>query len=86
MEQETVYFPLDSMDILAVARRAGVSTATVSRVLNGTKRVNAETAQRVRTAIEELNYIPNNHARSLRSGKNNLFGILISDVRNPFFS
>jgi len=42
-------------------------------------------AARVRAVVKELNYIPNNHARSLRSGRSNLFGILISDVRNPFF-
>jgi DNA-binding LacI/PurR family transcriptional regulator len=73
------------MDISTVARRAGVSPATVSRVLNGTRRVKEPIAERVRAAVEELNYIPNNHARSLRSGRSNLLGILISDVRNPFF-
>jgi LacI family transcriptional regulator len=73
------------MDIVTVARKAGVSTATVSRVINGTRRVSEPIATRVRAAIEELNYIPNNHARSLRSGRSNLIGILISDVRNPFF-
>jgi LacI family transcriptional regulator len=73
------------MDIVTVARKAGVSTATVSRVINGTRRVSEPIAQRVRSAIEALNYIPNNHARSLRSGRSNLIGILISDVRNPFF-
>jgi LacI family transcriptional regulator len=73
------------MDISTVARRAGVSPATVSRVLNGTRRVKEPIAARVRAAVEELNYIPNNHARSLRSGRSNLLGILISDVRNPFF-
>jgi LacI family transcriptional regulator len=73
------------MDMLTVARKAGVSTATVSRVLNGTRPVKAAVAARVRAAIKELNYVPNSHARSLRSGRSNLFGILISDVRNPFF-
>lgn len=73
------------MDMLTVARKAGVSTATVSRVLNAARPVNEATAARVRAAIKELNYVPNNHARSLRSGRSNLFGILISDVRNPFF-
>jgi LacI family transcriptional regulator len=57
----------------------------VSRVLNGNRPVSPAAAARVRAAIEELNYIPNSHARSLRSGKSNLFGILVSDVRNPFF-
>lgn len=73
------------MDIVAVARRAGVSTATVSRVLNSSGSVREPTAERVRQAIAELQYVPNNYARSLRSGRSNLFGLLISDVGNPFF-
>jgi LacI family transcriptional regulator len=73
------------MDILSVARRAGVSTATVSRVLNSSNKVREDTAARVRTAIEQLQYIPNTTARSLRSGKSNLYGLLVSDIRNPFF-
>jgi LacI family transcriptional regulator len=73
------------MDILAVARRAGVSTATVSRVLNSSNKVREDTANRVRAAIQELNYRPNSNARSLRSGRSNLFGIIVSDIRNPFF-
>lgn len=73
------------MDILAVAKRAGVSTATVSRVLNSSSKVREETAARVREAIAELQYVPNTSARSLRSGRTNLFGIVVSDIRNPFF-
>jgi DNA-binding LacI/PurR family transcriptional regulator len=73
------------MDILSVARRAGVSTATVSRVLNSSNKVREETAARVRIAVEELQYVPNTSARSLRSGKTNLYGLLVSDIRNPFF-
>lgn len=73
------------MDIVAVARRAGVSTATVSRVLNSSNKVRESTANKVRLAIEELNYRPNSYARSLRSGRSNLFGIIVSDIRNPFF-
>lgn len=73
------------MDIVAVARRAGVSTATVSRVLNSSNKVRQSTAEKVRKAIEEMNYRPNSYARSLRSGRSNLFGIIVSDIRNPFF-
>lgn len=73
------------MDILAVARKAGVSTATVSRVLNGSSKVRESTAKKVRSAVQELNYHPNSHARSLRSGKSNLYGVIVSDIRNPFF-
>lgn len=73
------------MDIVEVAQKAGVSTATVSRVLNGSNKVRESTAARVRAAVEELNYRPNSYARSLRSGRSNLFGIIVSDIRNPFF-
>jgi DNA-binding LacI/PurR family transcriptional regulator len=74
-----------SIDIGAVARRAKVSTATVSRVLNGSSKVREDTATQVRAAIQELNYRPNGSARSLRSGKSNLYGLIVSDIRNPFF-
>lgn len=73
------------MDIGSVARRAGVSTATVSRVLNRSSKVREETAIRVRRIIEELKYVPNNAARTLRSGRSNLYGVIVSDIRNPFF-
>lgn len=73
------------MDIQAVARRAGVSSATVSRVINGSNKVRPATAEQVRRIIEELNYVPNTNARSLRSGRSNLYGIIVSDMRNPFF-
>lgn len=73
------------MDIVAVARKAGVSTATVSRVLNAPSKVRETTAARVRAAIEQMNYRPNSNARSLRSGRSNLLGIVVSDIRNPFF-
>lgn len=73
------------MDIHGVALRAGVSTATVSRVMNRSSKVREQTALRVRQAIEELNYVPNNTARTLRSGRSNLYGVIVSDIRNPFF-
>jgi DNA-binding LacI/PurR family transcriptional regulator len=73
------------MDIITVARRARVSTATVSRVLNHATSVRASTAAQVRKVIEELGYIPNTSARVLRSGRSRLFGIVVSDIRNPFF-
>lgn len=73
------------MDILTVARRAGVSTATVSRVLNSSNKVREATAARVRATIQELQYVPNTSARSLRSGRTNVYGLVISDIRNPFF-
>jgi len=73
------------MDILQVAKRANVSTATVSRVLNGFPGVREKTAARVRRAVAEMNYVPNPNARSLRAGRSRLFGLIVSDVNNPFF-
>src|SRR5918911_800042 len=68
-----------------VAREAGVSTATVSHVINNTRFVSPETRERVMRAIERCNYYPNAHARSLASGRSDTLGLLISDISNPFF-
>jgi DNA-binding LacI/PurR family transcriptional regulator len=73
------------MNIKEVARRAKVSTATVSRTINDSKKVKPSTAERVRKAIEELNFYPNTHARTLVSGRSRLLGLIISDITNPFF-
>jgi DNA-binding LacI/PurR family transcriptional regulator len=73
------------MDIQQVAKRAGVSTATVSRVINGSQKVRPATAERVRQVIAELNYVPNTSARNLRMGRSELFGLVVSDIKNPFF-
>ncbi len=69
-----------------VARVAGVSVATVSHVINGTRKVNSETQARVRRAIEELGYQPNAIARSLRKRVTYAIGVLVSDITNPFFA
>ncbi len=73
------------MNIAAVARRARVSTATVSRVINGTAFVSPATAERVRKAVEALNFYPDVNARTLGSGRSGLFGLIISDITNPYF-
>jgi DNA-binding LacI/PurR family transcriptional regulator len=73
------------MNIREVARLAKVSTATVSRTINGSDKVTPETAERVRRAIEELKFYPNTNARALGSGKSSLYGLIISDITNPFF-
>lgn len=73
------------MNIKEVARLAGVSTATVSRTINGSDKVTPETAERVKRAIEELKFYPNTNARALGSGKSSLYGLIISDITNPFF-
>jgi LacI family transcriptional regulator len=73
------------MNIKEVARLAKVSTATVSRTINGSNKVTPETAARVRKAIEALRYYPNTNARALGSGRSSLYGLIISDITNPFF-
>ena len=73
------------MNIREVARLAKVSTATVSRTINGSDKVTPETKERVQRAIEELKFYPNTWARALGSGRSNLYGLIISDITNPFF-
>ena len=68
-----------------VAKRAGVSPATVSRVLNKTHYISAETRQRVLQVVEQLNYYKNVHARRLSTGQSDLFGLVISEIANPYF-
>lgn len=68
-----------------VARRAGVSVATVSHVLNKTRYVAPETQQRVIQVVQELKYYKNAHARRLARGHSDFFGLIISDIENPFF-
>ena len=68
-----------------VARRAGVSLATVSRVLNNNEYISEETRRRVLDAVREFNYFKNVHARRLATGRSDLFGLVISEIANPYF-
>ncbi len=72
-------------NIKDVAEQAGVSTATVSHVINNTRFVSKETRIKVMDAMEDLNYHPNLAARSLRSQRSNIVGLLVPDVANPFY-
>lgn len=69
-----------------VARRAGVSTATVSRALSGADGVSEAVRQRVIATARALGYRPNTVARSLRTTRTQTFGLIVPDVVNPFFS
>ena len=69
-----------------VAQRAGVSTATVSYVINETRRVSDETRTKVLAAVEELGYRPNRIARSLVRGETHTIGLILPDNANPFFA
>ena len=71
-----------------IAGKVGVSTALVSYVLNGLekeKRVGPEIVKKIREVVGELNYKPNQIARSLRRGTTNSIGLIVADIANPFF-
>jgi LacI family transcriptional regulator len=72
--------------IYDVARDAGVSPATVSRVLNGNQEVSKDLAERVRASVSALGYRRNSLARSLRRQSTTVWGLIISDIENPFFT
>ncbi|MCU1404823.1 MAG: LacI family transcriptional regulator [Glaciihabitans sp.] len=69
-----------------VALRANVSVGTVSNVLNRPQKVSAVTVERVTQAIAELGFIRNDAARQLRAGRSKTVGLIVLDVRNPFFT
>ena len=69
-----------------VAKIAGVSPATVSRVMNGTANVNEEKRQRVEAAIEKTGFCPNELARALYKKSSKIIGVIVPDIENPFFS
>jgi DNA-binding LacI/PurR family transcriptional regulator len=74
-----------SVTIHDVAKAAGVSTATVSNVLNKTGKVGANTHRLVLTTVRRLGYVPDVHARRLASNNRRTLGIIVSDIENPFF-
>jgi LacI family transcriptional regulator len=74
-----------TVGIKEVARRAGVSPGTVSNVLNRPERVAAETRSRVERAIQELGFVRNGSASTLRAGQSRAIGLVVLDVGNPFF-
>jgi LacI family transcriptional regulator/LacI family purine nucleotide synthesis repressor len=69
-----------------VAKLAGVSTTTVSHVLNKTRFVSAEGKAKVEDAVMQLNYVPNTVARSLKGGSSRVLGMLVTDSNNPFYA
>jgi DNA-binding LacI/PurR family transcriptional regulator len=74
-----------AVSIRDVARRAGVSIATVSRAVNRIPTVDPALAERVWKAIEEVGYLPNTQARALVSGRSRMLGLIVSEITNPFF-
>jgi LacI family transcriptional regulator len=73
------------MDIREIAKRAKVSTATVSRTINRVPTVDPALAKRVLKVVEDMGYYPNSQARALVSGKSRIFGLIVSEITNPFF-
>ncbi len=69
-----------------VAKRAGVSTMTVSRVINNSGYISQETRERVEQAVAELGYVPNALARSLRFKQTKTLALVLTDIANPFFT
>jgi LacI family transcriptional regulator len=74
-----------ALTIRDVAKEAGVSTATVSNVLNKTGKVGRQTHRAVISAVRRLGYVPDLHARHLASHDRRTLGIIVSDIENPFF-
>jgi LacI family transcriptional regulator len=73
------------MNMRDIAKLAGVSSATVSNVINGSDVVRPETAARVRKVIEETRFVPNGSATTLKYGRSSTYGLIIPDITNPFF-
>jgi LacI family transcriptional regulator len=74
-----------TVNIRDVAKRAGVSIATVSRAVNRIPTVDPELSKRVWQAINEVGYLPNTQARALVSGRSRMLGLIVSEITNPFF-
>src|SRR5260370_30082892 len=73
------------MDMRDIAKLAGVSSATVSRVINESATVRPATAERVRRVVAELKFFPNSSATTLKRGNSSTYGLIIPDITNPFF-
>src|ERR1700735_4291609 len=73
------------MDMRDIAKIAGVSSATVSRVINDSSLVRPATAEKVRKVIEERKFVPNGSATTLKYGRSSSYGLIIPDITNPFF-
>jgi LacI family transcriptional regulator len=77
---------MSASSVRDVALRAGVSVGTVSNVLNHPEKVSPASVERVQRAIDELGFIRNDAARQLRNGRSRTIGMVVLDVRNPFFT
>src|SRR5690349_14387982 len=81
--------PSQKVNIVDIAKKAGVSISTVSRVLNGKAeefRISEKSQQKIRETARKLNYVPNQFAANLKSGKSNTIALIIPSLSNPFFA
>lgn len=76
---------MSKLTMKEIAKLANVSQATVSRVINGNKSVNEEAAKRVLKVIEEVGFIPNNAAQTLKRSHSNIIGVCVTETFNPYF-
>ena len=74
-----------TVSIKDVAKKAGVSLSTVSRVLNNTCIVSDELRDKVMNAVNSMDYVPNQAARSLVSSRTNTIGVIVNNMHDPFF-
>ncbi|WP_069997408.1 LacI family DNA-binding transcriptional regulator [Cellulosilyticum sp. I15G10I2] len=75
-----------SITIYDIAKEAGVSPATVSRVISGNAFVSGDKAERVRLAIEKYQFVPNAMAKGLKEQRSKVIGVIVPDIKNPYFS
>lgn len=75
-----------ALSVRDVAKKAGVSVGTVSNVLNNPEKVSARSLEKVQAAIDFLGFVRNDAARQLRAGRSRSIGLVVLDIRNPFFS
>ena len=68
-----------------IAKAAGVGVMSVSRVINGSRKVSAKTEEKVRNALRRLEYAPNEAARMLKGPRAHVFGLIDPDLSDPFF-
>src|SRR5260370_6968872 len=73
------------LNLREIAKRAKVATAPVSRIINRIPTVDRQLAKRVRKVIEEVGYYPNKQPHALVSGRSRTFGLIVSEITNPFF-
>ena len=76
---------LNKVSSIDIARLAGVSQSTVSRVLNHNPRITTGTRDKVLAAMQQLNYVPSAPARALITGRSHLVGLIVSNITNPFY-